>query len=115
MFRLVFAVALALTSYLAIADVAHTPVASLNDKLMHALAFCALAFLLDFSLPDSSFLWNKALVLLAYGLFIEVIQWRLPYREFSLLDLAADGTGLAAYCGCLPLIKRFPLLSRRWS
>jgi VanZ family protein len=35
--------------------------------------------------------------LLGYGLAIEIIQYILPYRSFSLLDLAADAFGLLAY------------------
>ena len=33
--------------------------------------------------------------LLGFGLGIEIIQAHLPYREFSLADLAADAAGIA--------------------
>jgi VanZ family protein len=36
-------------------------------------------------------------LLLGYGLLIELIQRELPYREFSLFDLAADALGILLY------------------
>ena len=35
------------------------------------------------------------LALLAYGLFIELVQALLPWRDFSLWDWGADGVGIA--------------------
>jgi VanZ family protein len=32
----------------------------------------------------------------AYGLFIELVQVPLPYRHFSLMDLAVDAAGIVA-------------------
>ena len=32
---------------------------------------------------------------LAFGLFIELVQWPIPYRSFDLLDWAADAVGVA--------------------
>ena len=42
--------------------------------------------------------------LLAFGLFIEVVQYFLPYRQFSLLDLAADGIGIWLYVAGVRLV-----------
>lgn len=33
-------------------------------------------------------------MLLAFGLQIEIVQYFLPNREFSLLDVVADGVGI---------------------
>lgn len=38
---------------------------------------------------------KKVLILLAFGLQIELVQYFLPNREFSLLDVVADGIGIA--------------------
>jgi VanZ family protein len=113
-FRLGFAVSVLLIGYLAFGQLEATPIASVNDKLEHAAAFLALAFLLDFAWPHSGWHFRKAAPLLAYGLFIELVQYFLPYREFSLWDLAADGLGLALYPLALPLLKRTPGLAVRW-
>ncbi len=69
------------------------------DKANHILAFFVLAGLADLAYPGSSPArgWEKWVSLLAFGLFIEAVQYFLPYRQFSLLDLAADGIGIWLY------------------
>ena len=114
-FRVVFAASLLLISYLAFGQLEGTPVASINDKLGHTAAFLTLAFLFDFSSPRRPWGARKALPLLAYGLLIELVQLFLPYREFSLWDLAADALGLLLYPYTIPLLKRIPSLALRWN
>ncbi len=114
-FRVLFIVTVVLISYLAFGHVEQTPIADINDKLEHAAAFLTLAFLLDFARPHRAWGSDKLLLLLAYGLFIEVVQYFLPYREFSLWDLAADSLGLIAYPLTIPLLKRVPGLALRWN
>ncbi len=89
-------------------------VEDINDKAEHGFAFYALALLADFSFPQKGFGRAKVLSLLSYGLAIEIIQYFLPYRSFSLLDLSADAVGLVIYGVSLPLLKRMPLLKKRW-
>jgi VanZ family protein len=113
-FRLAFAIAVLLIGYLAFGKLEASPITRINDKLEHAAAFLALAFLLDFAWPRRGWHVHKAAPLLAYGLFIELVQYFLPYREFSLWDLAADSLGLALYPMALPLLKRTPGLAVRW-
>ncbi len=113
-----FRVALVLASlailYLATTPLHDTVAGDVNDKLSHVLAFFSLALLLDFSFPDSALEWRKILALLAFGLAIEIIQYYLPYRAFSLLDWGADGLGIVLYRIALPVLQRVPLLRRRW-
>ena len=90
-------------------------VENMNDKVNHILAFYVLGFLADFSFPGKRFGLSKVLTILGYGLLIEVIQYFLPYRSFSLYDLAADTAGLAIYWLSLPALKHLPLLRRRWN
>lgn len=87
---------------------------SINDKVEHGIAFYALALLADFSFPQNGFGRAKMLSLLSYGLAIEIIQYFLPYRSFSLLDLGADAVGLVIYGVSLPMLKHMPLLKKRW-
>jgi VanZ family protein len=90
-------------------------VATINDKAAHIFAFFVLALLLDFSFPATGFHTRKVLSLLGYGLAIEIVQYFLPYRTFSLLDLAADGIGLFLYRAMIPLLRKLPLLKDRWA
>jgi VanZ family protein len=110
LFRGALVGALIMITYLAFTPLDIPVVASLNDKFSHVAAFLCLAFLSDFSWPDSK--WNRAKfgLLACYGLFIEIVQNFLPHRLFSLLDLAADILGLALYALILPGLMRSNLL-----
>ncbi len=89
-------------------------IAKMSDKLNHFAAFYMCALLVDFSFPQTSFDLRKILFLVGYGLLLELIQLFLSYRSFSLLDLSADASGTLFYGLSLPLIKRLPILKRRW-
>ena len=91
------------------------PVAEdINDKANHLLAFGALALMGDFAFPASGFGLKKFLWLLGYGVLIELIQYFLPYREASILDVMADAAGLAIYWLFYRTLRFLPLLERRW-
>lgn len=84
------------------------------DKANHIIAFFVLAFLLDYSYPQNihpqiTFFKVKMVILLAYAIFIEVVQYFLPYRTFSVIDIAADLAGILIY---LTLKRRILSLSR---
>jgi VanZ family protein len=85
-------------------------VASINDKLQHMAAFLSLALLTDFAFPRLGWNWRKFVPLLAYGLLLELIQYYLPHRSFSLADLAADALALALYA----LLRRLLHTTLRW-
>lgn len=115
LFQAAFLMTLLLIGYLSFGHVEETPVADINDKVGHAAAFLCLGFLFDFASPRKHWGLGKLLPLLAYGLLIEVVQYFLPYRTFSLWDLAADGLGLMLYPLAFPLLKRTPGLAPRWN
>jgi VanZ family protein len=114
-FRLALLAALAVVMHLATTQMNYPVVENMNDKVNHILAFYVLGFLADFSFPRKEFGFSKVLSLLGFGLLIEVIQYFLPYRTFSLYDLGADAAGLAVYWASLPALKHLPLLRRRWN
>jgi VanZ family protein len=114
-FRLIFVVSLLLITVLTTMKLPHSVMTAVNDKLGHFLAFFYLAFVLDFSFPKSSFNLLKILPLLVYGLIIEIVQYHLPYRTFSLLDLLADGGGIVIYVLIIPLLRHVPVLKLRWT
>jgi len=113
-FRVMLVLSLLLIIYLATAELDHPVMTSVNDKFGHILAFVILAFLLDFSFPASSYNLSKILPLLAYGILIEIIQYYLPHRMFSLLDMLADAGGLVIYAMFIPMLKHIPILRLRW-
>ncbi|MEJ2620827.1 MAG: VanZ family protein [Candidatus Thiodiazotropha sp.] len=109
--RVALAFSLIAISYLAFTPLEIPVASSLNDKFSHILAFLYLGLLWDFCWPESKWSYRKALPMLGYGLFIEVVQAFLPHRFFSLLDLAADGLGLIL-CGLiLPWLLRSQWIS----
>ncbi|MEW8355588.1 MAG: VanZ family protein [Candidatus Thiodiazotropha sp.] len=109
-FRLLLAIALVVISYLAFTPQESPVAADINDKIAHILAFVVLAFLLDFSWPQSPWRPLKTIPLLGYGLFIEAVQSLLPNRVFSLWDFGADIVGVLIYPLLLPLLMRYSVL-----
>jgi len=111
-FRGALVVALLVITHLATTSIDYPLIASVWDTLEHGSAFLCLALLADYSFPDSPWGWRKWLPLLGYGLLIELIQYFLPQRTFSLFDIGADAIGLLAYMLISPLVRRLPLLSQ---
>ncbi|RBW49106.1 VanZ family protein [Marinobacter sp. F3R11] len=70
-----------------------------SDKVNHIIAFIELTILTRLSWPDLRAIWFVP-VLLGFGVGIEAVQANLPYRDFSLADIAADGAGVLI--GLLP-------------
>ena len=88
-----FFIALVAVEYLATTS-RHIPIVeSLWDKFNHFFAFSVLYLLLSFGYERLSFL-QKAVLLLLFGMQIEIVQSFLPARFFSLLDVVADSIGI---------------------
>src|SRR4051812_34698254 len=89
---------LVVVAVLHLATTAHAyPMGSaVSDKVNHMSAFFVLTALVRFSFPHRS--WRFALgVLMGFGVLIEFIQYFLPYRQSSGLDLVADLAGVTVY------------------
>ena len=74
---------------------------TINDKLQHFGAFLILSFFLmllfSHKAIDFKYPYLLAIVLaIAYGILIEIIQYGIPYRSFSFLDMLADTIGSLA-------------------
>lgn len=65
-----------------------------SDKLNHLVAFMELTLLARLGWPQAR-VSSVLILLLGYGVAIEIIQWPLPYREFSVADMVADAAGIA--------------------
>jgi len=111
LFRVLLAAALLAISFLATTRLTIPVAREMNDKVNHGAAFFLLALLVDHSFPAWKFR-TKVLVLIAYGLSIELTQAYLPYRSCSLFDLGADAVGLVFYGICLPALSYLPGLGK---
>jgi len=78
-----------------------------GDKILHSASFFLFAAWLDLC-SQRSFWRFQMPILLAYGALVEIMQAFLPWRSFSMLDLAADLAGVVLYW----LLSR--LLLRQW-
>jgi len=65
-----------------------------SDKVWHALAYGVLYLSCQLAYPRQARLSIRFVLLLGLSLLIEVLQYFIPNREFSLLDLASNATGL---------------------
>ena len=69
----------------------------LNDKLIHVVVFFGFALLVDLSSSRKPFWLWKGLPLMVYGVGIEVMQYFMPDRSFSVADMVADFAGILIY------------------
>jgi len=105
-YRCCLALCIVVILFFATAPLENTVIIHVWDKLQHFAAFIVLAFFLDHSFPLQPFNRFKLLTLVVFGVFIELIQSQIPYRFFSLLDVAADSIGAIFYIPLLLISKR---------
>ncbi len=105
LFRVLLLVAVTLITWLATTVHQYPVIDDIYDKFKHILAFYLLALLLDYAYPETPFDRDKIIPLFAYGVVLEVIQYFLPYRTFSSLDLVADLLGIMLYVLTIPLLE----------
>ena len=113
--RLGFILALIVITTLALMPVSTMPLPNWNDKFQHLMAFFVLSYLLDTSLPRTSFSWRKGLFLLVYGVLIECLQKLTSYREVSFADGLADIAGILGYALTVPVLQKIPMINWRWN
>ena len=114
--RLILAVTIVFISWQAtIQNGIEPPPLENGDKILHFLAFGTLALLVDYAFPRSRFGFTKIILLVLYGLAIEVVQSYLPYRSASAADLLSDIIGIGTYACFIPLLQRLHLYRRYWN
>ncbi len=79
---------------------------SIWDKLKHSFAFFVLYILFSFAYPKLN-IKIKVLSLIGYGVLIEIVQYFIPTREFSLEDIFADSIGIISGVIFIKVIKRY--------
>lgn len=94
LWRAALAVSLVAIVILATLDTRYPMPSTPSDKVNHLIAFLELTILTRLAWPELRALWYVPALLL-FGLAIELVQLTLPYRDFSLKDLLADGLGIA--------------------
>jgi VanZ family protein len=95
LWRISFWLCLGLTAYLSMIPQEFLP-SGINiwDKFSHFIAFAALAMSAALGWPKRDFFRSVLIPLLIFGVLIEIIQYFIPGREFSLLDMLADAVGI---------------------
>jgi len=97
-FQLLFGLALLTAAGFALTpEPVALPQVALADKWAHLATYLLLAFLADASWPERGFDGQKWVLLLGYGVLIELTQSQIPNREFSLADMLANASGIALY------------------
>jgi len=92
-FRIYFFITLVVIEFLATTTIHIEVVESLWDKANHFSAFFVLYILLSYAYIKLSTI-QKSLLLLAFGMQIEIVQSFIDGRFFSLLDVVADSVGI---------------------
>lgn len=105
-FRISLSAAITGILILATTPLEYPVVSGINDKLNHIFAFFVLSLLADFSFPEKKSFSSIFFPLMSYGMAIEIIQYFLPFRMFSLFDVAADALGIILYRLSLPLLQK---------
>lgn len=71
------------------------------DKINHFMAFFTLSLLLNRSSSKYDARIRNVTALLLFGIFIEIVQSFLPYREASINDVLADLGGILCFQAAL--------------
>jgi VanZ family protein len=109
-FKISFLIALMSIEFLATTTTVHIElVESMWDKANHFVAFFTLYILLSLSYKEYHF-FVKFFVLFLFGLQIEIVQYFIDGRDFSLLDLFADSVALVVASVFYALYERVTII-----
>ena len=93
-FQIIFLLLLALYIYLGVISIPRDVLANNKDLLAHAIGYFIL-IITGFLAYSPRIAWQFLIIgLLLFSLLIECIQYFLPWRSFSWLDMLANGSGL---------------------
>ena len=94
-FRITLGTSILFISFLSFQDIEVQSIANLSDKFLHFSCFLYLTIMSWLSRIFYKELWLYVIVL-AYGILIEIVQIYIPYRSFEFLDIFADFLGVLA-------------------
>lgn len=92
-FKTIFYFSLIVILFLATTLIQFELIESIWDKFKHSFAFFTLYILFSLSYEKQT-IFSKSLLLIIYGILIECIQYFIPNRYFSFLDVVADIVGI---------------------
>jgi len=104
-FRLALLLSILVIEFLATTTIKIEVVSGIWDKANHFTAFFVLYILLSFAYSNLTIV-QKFLLLIAYGLQIEIVQSFIDGRYFSLLDVVADSIGILLGIVFVVLLKK---------
>ena len=102
--RLILLISIIMISILSVQEIQAEASFNLNDKLLHFGCFLYLTIISWLSRIIYKELWLYVIVL-AYGILIEIIQIYIPYRSFEFLDIFADFLGILVGSFLINLLK----------
>ena len=106
-YRLGFMASILAISWLAIAEPASfSSKDMIDDKILHFLCFAYLTIIFKFARFTDQDFWVYVIVL-GYGILIEIVQMYIPYRSFEFFDILADLMGIFCASLLLKLAKDF--------
>jgi VanZ family protein len=103
-FKLYLLLCLLAIEFLATTKIHIEAVESIWDKANHFIAFFVLYVLLSFAYKKLNII-TKSLLLLAFGLQIEIVQELIGRSAFSGLDILADSVGILIGIGVILVLK----------
>ena len=105
-FRIILTISIVLISFLSIQEVDIESKIKILDKFVHFFCFTYLTAISWLSrIFDKEFL--VYVIVLAYGILIEVVQKYVPYRSFEFLDIFADFLGILGGIILIKIFKNF--------
>ncbi len=107
-FRCGLFIALAVILYASTIRIDSALPGGLSDKFWHGFCFFLLGWLAELSYPGHNFIKTKFIPLFLYGILIEIVQYFIPYRSFSLADMVADAIGLVIYGFLVFFLTKIP-------
>ena len=102
--RLILVISVVFISILSVQEIEVQSSVNLSDKLLHFFCFLYLIIISWLSRITSKELLLYVIVL-AYGILIEIIQIYIPYRSFEFLDIFADFLGILVGSFFINLLK----------
>ena len=114
-FKAIFFMAVMVILYKALTPCGEKPLFDFThgDKVLHALAFFTLSFLLNRSSSSMEKRIRNIFSLLAFGILIEILQSFTGYRDVSVGDIVADLVGILLFQLTYSLLKTWQLARRK--
>ena len=107
-FRVIFFISIIVIEFLATTTTVHIEIVeNIWDKANHFIAFFTLYVLLSFGFVKLSVV-KKIILLLLFGIQIEISQHFIDGRFFSILDVFADFVGLTVAVITMKILVREP-------